>query len=101
MELLLNKIIELDNKAKGKITEIKEKEENIENYISEKIEKEKKIIDSNFQTMRKSLQEEYDNMYEAKKIALDVEKNNQIKVLRDKYESEKSRLIEKVLNEIV
>ena len=41
MDLILNKIIDLDNAAKSKISEIKEKEENIETYISQKIEKEK------------------------------------------------------------
>ena len=42
MDGILNKIINLDNQAKNKIIQIKQKEENIETYISETIEKEKK-----------------------------------------------------------
>ena len=39
MDNILNKIIELDNTAKKRIMDIREKEENIETYISKEIEK--------------------------------------------------------------
>ena len=39
MDNILNKIIELDNTAKKRIMDIREKEENIETYISEEIDK--------------------------------------------------------------
>ena len=75
MDLILNKIIDLDNAAKSKISEIKEKEENIETYISQQIEKEKELIDSRFLYKRKKTQE--------------------------KYEQEKQKFIEKTLAEII
>ena len=58
MDLILNKIIDLDNAAKSKISEIKEKEENIETYISQQIEKEKELIDSRFLYKIKKTKEE-------------------------------------------
>ena len=60
MDGILNKIINLDNQAKNKIIQIKQKEENIETYISETIEKEKKEIDSRFLYKRTVTQEKYD-----------------------------------------
>ena len=48
MENILNKIIELDRQAKQKVSQAKEKEENIESYISKKIEEEKQAIDSKY-----------------------------------------------------
>mgnify|MGYP001257957207 CR=1 FL=1 len=56
LEMILNKIVALDEEAKQKITEIKEKEENIETYISEEIEKEKEKIDAKFLYKRKNLE---------------------------------------------
>ena len=71
MDLILNKIIDLDNAAKSKISEIKEKEENIETYISQQIEKEKELIDSRFLYKRKKTQEKYDEMLSQKTKELD------------------------------
>ena len=101
MDLILNKIIDLDNAAKSKISEIKEKEENIETYISQQIEKEKELIDSRFLYKRKKTQEKYDEMLSQKTKELDEEKNRQISMLREKYEQEKQKFIEKTLAEII
>ena len=101
MDVILNKIINLDNQAKNKIIQIKQKEENIETYISETIEKEKKEIDSRFLYKRKITQEKYDKMFEESKKKLDEEKDKQINKIREKYEQEKQQIIEKMLSEIV
>ena len=101
MDGILNKIINLDNQAKNKIIQIKQKEENIETYISETIEKEKKEIDSRFLYKRKVTQEKYDKMFEESKKRLDEEKEKQINKIREKSEQEKHQIIEKMLNEIV
>lgn len=101
MEVILNKIIDLDNQAKSKILQIKQKEENIETYISETLEKEKKVIDNRFLYKRKKIQEKYDNMFEEAKNRLNEEKYKQINILREKYEQNKQQIIEKTLNEIV
>ena len=100
MDGILNKIINLDNQAKNKIIQIKQKEENIETYISETIEKEKKEIDSRFLYKRKITQEKYDKI---KKVldARVIEKDKQINKIREKYEQEKQQIIEKMLSEIV
>ena len=82
MDGILNKIINLDNQAKNKIIQIKQKEENIETYISETIEKEKKEIDSRFLYKRKITQEKYDKMFEESKKKLDEEKDKQINKMR-------------------
>ena len=101
MEVILNKIIDLDNQAKSKILQIKQKEENIETYISETLEKEKKVIDNRFLYKRKKIQEKYDNMFEEAKNRLNEEKYKQINILREKYKQNKQQIIEKTLNEIV
>ena len=101
MEVILNKIIDLDNQAKSKILQIKQKEENIETYISETLEKEKKVIDNRFLYKRKKIQEKYDNMFEEAKNRLNEEKYKQINILREKYEQNKQQIIEKTLNESV
>ena len=101
MDGILNKIINLDNQAKNKIIQIKQKEENIETYISETIEKEKNEIDSRFLYKRKITQKKYDKMFEESKKKLDEEKDKQINKIREKYEQEKQQIIEKMLSEIV
>lgn len=101
MEVILNKLIDLDNQAKSKILQIKQKEENIETYISETLEKEKKVIDNRFLYKRKKIQEKYDNMFKEAKNRLNEEKYKQINILREKYEQNKQQIIEKTLNEIV
>lgn len=101
MEMILNKIIDLDNQAKSKILTIKEKEENIETYVSEKIEKEKALIDSRISFKKKKLQEKYDLMLEQEKTRLDEEKNRQIAILHEKYEQEKQKIIEQTINQIL
>ena len=119
MDGILNKIINLDNQAKNKIIQIKQKEENIETYISETIEKEKKEIDSRFlykinievstlttqisenEQKLSNAQEKYDKMFEESKKKLDEEKDKQINKIREKYEQEKQQIIEKMLSEIV
>ena len=85
MEVILNKLIDLDNQAKSKILQIKQKEENIETYISETLEKEKKVIDNRFLYKRKKIQEKYDNMFKEAKNRLNEEKYKQINILREKY----------------
>ena len=89
MDGILNKIINLDNQAKNKIIQIKQKEENIETYISETIEKEKKEIDSRFLYKRKITQEKYDKMFEESKKKLDEEKDKQIDLMAEYIESKK------------
>lgn len=101
MDNILNKIIELDNTAKKRIMDIREKEENIETYISEEIEQEKAKIDSKYLFKRKKMQEKYDEMFEQKKQELDSEKEKQISLIKEKYEQEKGKILETVLNNII
>ena len=101
MDNILNKIIELDNTAKKRIMDIREKEENIETYISEEIEKEKAKIDSKYLFKRKKMQEKYDEMFEQKKQELDSEKEKQISLIKEKYEQEKGKILETVLSNII
>ncbi len=101
MENIINKIIELDASAKNKILKIKEKEDNIETYISEQIEKEKEVIDSRFLFKKKKMQEKYDEMFEKRKTEIDNDKNEQIQQLKAKYEIEREKIINKVIEEII
>lgn len=101
MDSVISKIIELDNISKKKIREIKEKEENIENYISEKIESEKEKIDSKYMYKRKILQEKYDAMLLEKKKIIDEETNRQINNIHENYEKNKQITLQKLLNEII
>ena len=101
MDLIINKIIDLDNAAKSKITSIREKEENIENYISEEIEKKKELIDSRYLYKRKNIQEKYNEMFEQKKKQLDEEKEKEINKLHEKYEQEKPKILKELLEGII
>lgn len=101
LENIINKMIELDDNAKAKIREIKEKEENIETYISERLEKEKEQIDTRFAFRKKNLQEKYDVMLEEEKMKLEEKKKEKIKNLQEKYEQEKDKILEELLREIV
>lgn len=101
MENIINKIIELDASVKNKILKIKEKEDNIETYISEQIEKEKEVIDSRFLFKKKKMQEKYDEMFEKRKTEIDNDKNEQIQQLKAKYEIEREKIINKVIEEII
>lgn len=101
MENIIDKIIELDNAAKNKILEIKEREDNIETYISKQIEKEKENIDSRFLLKKKILQEKYNEKFEKKKEELNIYKSQQIKVIQERYEKEREKIINKIIDEIV
>ena len=101
MENIINKIIELDQNAKRKISTIKEKEENMETYINEKLKVEKEKIDNKYLYKKKNLQEKYDSNYEQRKLDLDEYKQKQIIQLQTKYEGEKKDILQKIINSII
>ena len=70
-------------------------------FLSEEIEKEKAKIDSKYLFKRKKMQEKYDEMFEQKKQELDSEKEKQISLIKEKYEQEKGKILETVLNNII
>lgn len=101
MEEIINKIIELDNIGKLKISKIKEKQENIEIYINKQLEKEEEAIDSKFLYKKKNIQEKYDIMFNQKKAELDIERDKKIEELRKKYEVAKQQILGHFLEEII
>ena len=101
LEEIINKIINLDNKAKEKIKTIKEKEEKIESYINEQLQIEKDKIDGKFLYKKKNIQEKYDKLFEDRRQKLDQEKQNQIININQKYEQEKQKIIDQLLKSII
>lgn len=101
MEDTINKIIELDNLAKSKISTVQEKKENIENYINERLKKEKETIDNQYAYKKKKLQEKYDIKFEEEKNILDEKQNRELTRIQEKYENEKQLILKKLLDSII
>lgn len=101
LEEIINKIIELDNNAKRKIIEVKNKEDNIENYINERLIKEKEKADSQYAFKKKKFQEKYDFMYEQKIGLLEEKKEKKISELQEKYKLNQKATIENLLKNII
>ena len=59
------------------------------------------MIDSRFLFKKKKIQEKYDEMFEKRKTEIDNDKNEQIQQLKAKYEIERKKIINKVIEEII
>ena len=101
VENIINSLIQMDATALNRIKQIKEKEKNIENYISENLEKEKDKIDAMYLYKRKIIQEKFDKKLKEKKLALDEQKQKDIKKMQEEYSKNKSRILENLLKSIV
>ncbi len=101
LEDIINNLIRIDINALNKIKQIKEKENNIENYIFEKLKKEKDKIDAMYLYKKNIVQEKYDKMYETRKTKLDEQKQNAIREIQAKYLNTESNILENLLKSII
>ena len=101
LEEIIKEIIQIDNSALAKIKQIKEKEENIENFISEKLKKEKEKIDSIYLFKKKAVQKKYDEMYEENILVLDKQKEDKINKLKATYSENKNHILENLIKNVL
>ena len=101
MEEIIKSIIEIDEKAKDKINDIMQKEDNIEEEISNQLKLEKEKIDNQYVFKRKSLKERYDQIYQENCERINKEKEMQIESLKQKYRADGERIVEKIVSSII
>ena len=101
LEEVIKKLIEIDEKAKNKINTIKQKEDNIEEEISAKLKAEKEKIDNQYVLKRKSLKDKFDKLYQENCDRINVEKETQIKLLRQKYNDDGENIVDKIIYSII
>jgi len=101
MEETINKLLEIDNKAKGIMVEYQDKKNNLDLYISDEIAKRKKEIDSTYTFRIDFRKREYEKKLEDKKNSMNEIKDKGIFELQAKYQMEKDRLSYEIFESII
>lgn len=101
MEEIIKSLIDIDEKAIDKINDIKQKEDNIEEEINSKLKTEKEKIDSQYVLKRKGLKDKYDKIYQENCERINQEKEAQIDFLRQKYNEDGERIVDKIVDSII
>lgn len=101
MEEIINKLLDIDNKAKSIMFEYQEKKNNLDVYISEEIAKRKKEIDSQYKFRIDFHKNEYIRKLNEKKNIMNEIKDNGISELKESYNIEKTRLANDIVNMII
>jgi formate dehydrogenase maturation protein FdhE len=101
MEEILNKIIEIDNKAKAIVYDEKEKKNNIEEFIESEFNTKKTVLDLEFKDSINKEKEKYDKLLQEKKIESDNLLRSQIEELEKKYRESEEEIIKNILSSII
>ena len=101
MEEIINKLLEIDSKAKSVINEYQDKKNNLDLFVSEEIAKRKKEIDQKYNFRIDFQKKEYDRKLEYKKQAMNDIKDKGIIELQAQYEMEKIRLTQEIFEMII
>lgn len=101
MEEIINKLLDIDNKAKSIMLEYQEKKNNLDVYISEEIAKRKKEIDSQYKFRIDFHKDEYIRKLNEKKNIMNEIKDKGIEELKESYNIEKNRLAEDIIKMII
>lgn len=100
MEEILNKIIEIDNKAKAIVNEEKDKKENIEDIIEQEFKTQKAVIDLEYKDEINKKKAEKTAQLEEKKIKIDNNLQTEIDKIQKSYYENESEIIANILSSI-
>ena len=100
MKDIINKIIEIDNKAKAVIEREIEKKNNIEDFIDSEFKNKKAELDLEYKKQIKIQQDKFNSMFEEKKNQIDDSVKQEILNIEKNYKQIENKMIEDILNSI-
>lgn len=100
MKQVINELIQVDNECKKNLSEIEEKEKNIDDYVSEKLEKIKEEINEKYQYKINFRKSENDMKLKKEKEKITNNTNIEIKKWEDEFLKSKNDKVEDIINNI-
>ncbi len=93
-EELINRIIEIDKKAKEQINKEKDKSFNMQRYVSEEFEQKKRAIDEEYKAKLDAEKRKYADMFLQEKKKIDEELKRELDEIAQKYKENEQRIID-------
>lgn len=100
MEEIINKIVEIDNRAKAIINEQREKERNIDDSIDNEFKRIKKDIDATYRAEIEKENQKYESMLNEKKKEIDSNVRAQLENVGEHYREQERNIIDNIINNI-
>ncbi len=101
MEDILNKIIEIDKKARDVIDNEKDKKQNMEEYVENEFKIKKEIIEKEYKERLNKEKDKYNNMFETRKSELDEQLRSEVEKLTNSYKEKESQVIQDIIASII
>ncbi len=92
-EELINKIIEIDKKAREQINKEKDKSFNMQKYVGEEFEQRKKEIDEAYKSKLEAEKKKYADMFMQEKKKIDEELKKELDEITKNYKENEQRII--------
>lgn len=100
MKQVINELIQVDNECKKNLSEIEEKEKNIDDYVSEKLEKIKEEINEKYQYKINFRKSENDIKLKKEKEKITNNTNIEIKKWESEFLKSKNDKVEDIIKNI-
>ena len=99
-EELINRIIEIDNKAKEQIGKEKDKSINMLEYVNDEFAQKKEKMDEEYKTKLDNEKKKYADMFLVEKKKIDEEMKKELDEITKKYKENEKKLIEENFEKI-
>lgn len=100
MEEIINKIIEIDNKAKAISADEKNRNQKIDDFIEEEFNKEKNKLNKQYEEEMKNQSQKYNALFLEKKAEIDSEVNNKTFQINEKFKKDEKNIIKHIVSVI-
>ena len=100
MEEIINKLIDIDNKAKLIIKEEIEKKNNFEEFVESEFNTKKAIFDLQYREEINKNKKKYDNMIENKKEQIENDIEIERLAIEKKYKEQEEKIVSNIINKI-
>ena len=100
-EELINRIIEIDRKAKEQISKEKDKSINMSEYVENAFLQEKKKMDDEYKLKLDAEKKKYADMFLQEKKKIDEKMKNELDEIVQKYKENEERIINENFNKIM
>jgi len=101
MDKIINKIIEIDNKAKKITEDSKKKKDEIDKYIEEELSVKQAVLEVQYKELINEKKLDYDKKIKEKEQEIEQRTNWKINKFKEKFNQEKSRIQEQIIFDII
>lgn len=101
MEILINKLIDIDNMAKQIIGNEEEKENKLDEIMQKELNKEKAKITAKYNSKIKLKKESLDKTFLKEKEQIESSQKNEIDILKNNFNTFKKEKLKNLINEII